>query len=327
VSNGDLTIEIVPNSENDLLAFATKNMVEKLNDMFGEIDYTSKQVESNAYQLAHGAQVLSSSSAEQAATVEQLAASVNTIAERTGNNAKLAGKAALLASTIKSNAEKGNLQMDEMIAAVNEINQASRSIGNVIKIIDDIAFQTNILALNAAVEAARAGQHGKGFAVVADEVRNLAAKSAAAAKDTSSLIANSMDKAQHGTKIAQETASSLAEIVSGINESSALIEEIAKSSNVQSAGIDQINTGIGHVAQTVSETSATAEQTSAVSDEMNEKAVFLEKLVAQFKLRRANEAGHRMGTRTPENSLTSYQSAEFEPAEFESTAFSLSAAE
>ncbi len=175
--------------------------------------------------------------------------------------------------------------MDDMIKSVKDINEASQSIGKVIKTIDDIAFQTNILALNAAVEAARAGQHGKGFAVVAEEVRNLSAKSAQAAKDTESLIEDSMQKAQHGVQIAGETASSLSEIVSGINQSSALITEIARASEEQSMSISQINTGIDQVAKVVQQNSATAEESAAASEEMSSQSAVLQELISQFKLR------------------------------------------
>jgi methyl-accepting chemotaxis protein len=178
--------------------------------------------------------------------------------------------------------------MDEMMTAVKDINVASQSINKVIKVIDDIAFQTNILALNAAVEAARAGQHGKGFAVVAEEVRSLAAKSAEAAKDTGGLIANSMEKAELGARIADDTAASLVEIVSGINESSQIVTEIAKSSEEQSLGIAQINRGIDQVAQVVQQNSATAEESAAASEEMSGQANMLEELVSQFKLKGQN---------------------------------------
>ena len=183
------------------------------------------------------------------------------------------------------NAEKGSHQMDEMTGAVKEINLASQSISKVIKVIDDIAFQTNILALNAAVEAARAGQHGKGFAVVAEEVRSLAAKSAEAAKDTGELIANSMDKAELGARIALETAESLANIVSGINESTRFVNEIAHSSEKQSVGISQINEGIEQVAKVVQQNSATAEESAAAAMEMSEQSDILQQLIAQFKLK------------------------------------------
>ena len=202
----------------------------------------------------------------------------------------MAGRAAELANSIKGNAEKGSRQMDEMITAVNEINDAGQSISKVIKTIDDIAFQTNILALNAAVEAARAGQHGKGFAVVAEEVRNLASKSANAAKETGALIQDSAQKAELGARIAGETASSLSEIVSGINESSQIVGDIAKSTGDQTVGISHINKGIDEVAQVIQQTSATAQQSAAASQEMSAQSVVLEELIGQFKLKGDNSS-------------------------------------
>jgi methyl-accepting chemotaxis protein len=199
----------------------------------------------------------------------------------------MAGRAAKLADAIKIGAEKGSQQMSEMINAVNEINKASHSIGDVIKVIDDIAFQTNLLALNAAVEAARAGQHGKGFAVVAEEVRHLATKSAEAAKNTGELIVNSIKKAKFGAEIAQETAASLEEIVSGINESNQIIADIAKSSAEQSLGIGEINSGIDQVAHIVQQNNATAEQSAAVSKELTVQSNVLQELISQFKLTEA----------------------------------------
>jgi len=175
--------------------------------------------------------------------------------------------------------------MDEMIDAVNEINAASQSINKVIKVIDDIAFQTNILALNAAVEAARAGQHGKGFAVVAEEVRNLASKSAEAAKETGIMIQNSMEKAELGSKIANETAAGFNEISEGISESKQLIDQIAQSSKEQAMGISQVNIGIEQVAQVVQQNSATAEQSAASSEEMSGQSALLQELIGQFKLK------------------------------------------
>ena len=175
--------------------------------------------------------------------------------------------------------------MDELIHAVRDISQASSNIVTIIKVIDDIAFQTNILALNAAVEAARAGQHGKGFAVVAEEVRNLAAKSAEAAKETNEMISDSIEKATLGSKIADETAGSLTEIVSGIDESNQLVIEIARASEGQSKGIEHLNNGISHVARTVTQNSATAQESAAESKEMSSQAMFLSGLISQLKLR------------------------------------------
>jgi methyl-accepting chemotaxis protein len=285
IASGDLTVSVNVLSDRDTIGVSLKKMVDSLNDMFGEINSSTSQVSSGSKQIADSAQALASGSTEQAASVEQLSASISDIAEKTKLNANMADKAANLANSIKSKAETGSRQMDEMVGAVNEINQASQSIGKVIKVIDDIAFQTNILALNAAVEAARAGQHGKGFAVVAEEVRNLAAKSAEAAKDTGGLIANSIEKAELGAQIAQSTASSLAEIVTGINESSQIVAEIASSSEEQSMAVEQINIGLNQVSTVIQQNSATAEESAAASEEMSGQSNMLEDLVAQFKLK------------------------------------------
>jgi len=285
IADGDLTVDIELLSEADTIGKSLQKMIDSLNSMFGDINATTIHVSSGSKQIAAGAQALAQGVTEQAATVEQLSASISALSSQTKDNASMADRASVLADTIKLNAEKGNRQMGEMMAAVNEINQASQSINKVIKVIDDIAFQTNILALNAAVEAARAGQHGKGFAVVAEEVRNLAAKSAEAAKDTGGLIANSMEKADLGSRIAEETAASLTDIVSGINESSQLVSDIAKSSEGQSHDIQQINSGINQVAQVVQQNSATAQESAAASAEMSGQSGMLQELISQFKLK------------------------------------------
>jgi methyl-accepting chemotaxis protein len=285
VANGDLTAYVEHLSDKDVMANALKAMVDNLNKMFGEINNSTAQVSAGSKQIADGAQSLAQGSTQQAAAVEQLSSSISEIAHKTKDNANMAERAATLANTIKGNAEKGSRQMDEMIVAVKDIEQASQSISKVIKVIDEIAFQTNILALNAAVEAARAGQHGKGFAVVAEEVRSLASKSAEAAKETGNLIENSTEKAELGARIADETAASLAEIVGGINESTQIVTEIARSSEEQSEGIKQINTGIDQVAQVIQQNSATAEESAAASEEMSGQANMLEDLISQFKLK------------------------------------------
>ncbi len=302
VANGDLSADIVPLTDKDVLGVALHKMTKNLNTMFQEINASSSLVSAGSQQIADGAQALAAGSTEQAASIQELSSSISEVAERTKENSVKADQAAKLADTIKEDAEKGNGQMNEMMQSVQEISEASHSISKVIKTIDDIAFQTNILALNAAVEAARAGQHGKGFAVVAEEVRNLSAKSAQAAKDTESLIADSMKKAEQGVRIANETAASLTNIVSGINESTELITEIAKASEEQSINISQINAGIDQVAKVVQQNSATSEEAAAASQEMSSQSAVLRELIAQFHLKDNNHI-RRLGARRTESAM------------------------
>jgi methyl-accepting chemotaxis protein len=284
VSMGDLTADIMLLSENDTVAISLKTMTDSLNNMFSDINESAALVSNGSRQVAGDTQSLARDAFEQAISIDELSNSIADIAERTKTNAAMAEDAAKLSDTIKGDAEEGSHLMDEMIAAVKEINDASNSISKIIKTIDDIAFQTNILALNAAVEAARAGSAGKGFAVVAEEVRNLASKSAEAAKNTGNMIQNSMEKATLGFHMAGETAVSLNKIASGINESTKLSTEIARASETQSQGIVQTNNRIDPVAQVVQHNSETAEKSAAASELMSGQSDMLQQLIAQFKL-------------------------------------------
>jgi len=288
-AEGDFNFETHELSDVDTIARSVNKMTFSLSHLIGEVHMTSEEVTAGSKQITDGAQALAQSSTEQSATVEQLSATVGEITQKTQINSEKAAEASKLATAIKDNAEQGSRQMDEMVGAVNEISQASQNIGKVIKVIDDIAFQTNILALNAAVEAARAGQHGKGFAVVAEEVRTLASKSAEAAKDTGELISNSIEKAEQGARIAKGTAESLDGIVSGISESSRIIREIALASEEQTTGISQINAGISQVTSTVHQNSATAEETAAATDQLDSQIRALRERLAAFKTKPALE--------------------------------------
>ena len=290
IANNDLSVDATLISDDDAIGASLKKMIESLNSAFSEISNAGARVAANSRQIAAGSVTLAQGATEQAATVEELSATISGIASKANANAEMTGRASELAKTIKGNAEKGNSHMNDMMEAVQEINQASLNIGKVIKVIEDIAFQTNILALNAAVEAARAGQHGKGFAVVADEVRNLAAKSAEAAKDTGLLITSSMETAERGTRIAEETAESLAEIVSGINNSNEIVSDIAAANEEQVAAIAMVNSGIDQITNVVSQNSAMAQQSAAASQELSDQSALLEQLIAQFKLKNENQS-------------------------------------
>lgn len=288
VANGDLSASVQLRCENDSMGIAIRKMIESLNITFTEVNGVSLEVAENAKGVSESSLSLAQGATEQTAAVAALGNSIAKVAEKTLENAKMATDAAKLGDTIKHNAEKGTQQMGQMIEAVREINEASNSISKVMGVIDSIAFQTNILALNAAVEAARAGQHGKGFAVVAEEVRNLASKSADAAKDTGSLIANSMEKAALGAKIAEATSVSLADIVSGINENSRIVKIIAESSENQTNAINEINRGISQVGEVVQLISKGAELSSGASFAMQKESGALSSFISSYKLKEDN---------------------------------------
>ncbi|MDF2657074.1 MAG: chemotaxis protein [Bacillota bacterium] len=297
---GDLTIDIKVRSERDLLGKKLAEMVDKNNEVLSNIAVASEQVAAGSKQVSDSSVALSQGATEQASSVEQLTASLEEISSQTKMNAQNANQANDLAEMAKSNAVQGNQQMGDMLKAMEDINEASANISNIIKVIDDIAFQTNILALNAAVEAARAGQHGKGFAVVAEEVRNLAARSADAAKETTSMISSSIKKAEDGTKIARDTAGALNKIVDDIDKVATLIKEIAVASNEQATGIGQVNQGIMLVSQVVQTNSATSEESAAASEELSSQASFLKEMVGKFNLKKRTGSYNRLGTVDPE---------------------------
>lgn len=266
------------------------NMIlDQLNDVMNEINIASEQVATASRQVSDSSQTLSQGSTEQASSIEEITASITEIAEQTRENAVNANKASELSEASRKDASEGNVQMKKMVSAMGDIKNSSTNISKIIKVIDDIAFQTNILALNAAVEAARAGEHGKGFAVVAEEVRNLAARSADAAKETTALIEESIERVEEGTKIANNTAESLTKIVVGVGETAEIVGGIAVASNEQASAISQINEGVNQVSRVVQMNTATSEETAAASEEMSSQALILKERVNEFKLTYSNK--------------------------------------
>lgn len=285
ISKGDLTVEYTPVSEKDVMGNALIKSVHDLNNMISAFRSAAEQVNKGASQLSDSSMTLSKGATDQASSIEQLASTIDNILEQVKENASSTSKAKDLVLKANKEVQNGNNQMDMMINAMSEIDNSSSEISKIIKVIDDIAFQTNILALNAAVEAARAGAAGKGFAVVADEVRNLAGKSAQAAKNTTSLIENSINKVKEGTKIANDTAESLGVIVQSINEISDLVEKIDEASEQQSSSVVEVTHGIEQISNIVQANSATAEESAAASEQLSGQANMLADLIAKIKTR------------------------------------------
>ena len=284
IANGDLSIEVHPRGNNDRIGHAIKNMLRALNDMFVSINRSTYQVANGSRQLADGAQSLAQGSTEQASAVEQLSASITDINAMAQENTETATAALDEVREVSQLMSVCAGQMVQMMEAMRTIDNKSKDILRTTKVIDDIAFQTNILALNAAVEAARAGQHGKGFAVVAEEVRNLASKSAEAAKDTASLLESSTQSVEVGSSIVEKVNASLQSVVELAGKNAEKIASVQSISTNQSSAMVEVTTGIDQVAQVISQNSATAEESAAASEEISSQSATLQDLISQFRL-------------------------------------------
>ncbi|ACL02484.1 Methyl-accepting chemotaxis sensory transducer [Desulfatibacillum aliphaticivorans] len=293
VANGDLTVSFPQRDEQDDISPVAQKMVDSLHALASEVNNASEQVHAGAGQISSASQSLSQGATEQAASLQEITASMSEIAKQAKENAENAREANNIAHSVGESGDKGASQMEEMVASMGGIEQASNDISKIIKVIDDIAFQTNLLALNAAVEAARAGKHGKGFAVVAQEVRNLASRSAKAAAETSELIEDSIRRVTDGSRVASETEEILREVLDGIHKVTNLAGEIAEASNDQAQGAAQINQALGQIDSVTQLNTANAEETASSAQELSAQASTLKSLIGRFKTNSQRHSGDR----------------------------------
>lgn len=262
--------------------YLIRSLVSELRRVTNDMSETADQVTSAASQVAASSQVLAQGASEQAASIEETSASSEELTSMTRKNTEHTQSAASLMSTVDQRIAEANRTLDQMVISMREINESSDKISRIIKVIDEIAFQTNILALNAAVEAARAGEAGMGFAVVADEVRNLAQRSAQAAKDTAELIEESISRSAEGKRKLEEVTSAIGGITQGAAEVKTLIDEVSVGSQEQARGIEQIGRAVAQMEQVTQNSAATAEESASASEELNAMAEAMRRTVTQL---------------------------------------------
>ena len=285
---------------------ALYGIINSTSDAIRQIGASSKLVSDGSSKMSDNSTTLSQAATEQAATVEELNASIVEISSNISANADSAGKAKVLADDCMKIVNEGNVKMTDMLHAMEEINETSSQIANIIKTIEDISFQTNILSLNASIEAARAGEAGKGFAVVAGEVGQLAGKTAEAAKNTTALIKTSLTAVENGTVMANETAKMLSKIVSETDDTAKVIDKIAAASQEQADSVKQILVGMDQISTSVQMTSGSSAECAASAEELSGQAKVLLDLVHRFQIAdAASEKKRKKAARAAANALKS----------------------
>lgn len=286
LAGGDMRIRVDLDYEGDFkpIKHGLAATASALNNVLSAINEASNQVDTGAGQVSSGAQALAAGTTEQAATVEELNSSITSVSQLAESNALSVKKASEYVNQVGESTAVSNEYMQRLNTVMKEIGDSSQQISKITKLVEDIAFQTNILSLNAAVEAARAGSAGKGFAVVADEVRNLAAKSAEAAQQTAELIEKSVSTVAEGEKLAADTLARLADVSGKAGMVVQAMQEIEAASSEQAASIEQVSEGLTQVSTVVQTNAATAEESSASSEELAAQAQALQHEIAKFKL-------------------------------------------
>ena len=274
--------------------FVAKGIIDSIKVAAGELAQTAEQVSSASTQVCASSESLAQASTEQAASLEETSTAGEEMASMTRKNAENSQQAAEFVGAMNQRVEEANRTLAEMMTSMREIGESSGKISKIIKVIDEIAFQTNILALNAAVEAARAGEAGMGFAVVADEVRNLAQRSAQAAKDTAGLIEDSIRKSGEGSKKVGEVASSIQAITEGAAKVKTLVDEVEASSKEQAQGIEQISRAIVEMEQVTQRTAANAQESASAGEELNAQSHALLSVVQRLQAAVADGSGQQM---------------------------------
>ncbi|HEY8357429.1 MAG TPA: methyl-accepting chemotaxis protein, partial [Ramlibacter sp.] len=283
IADGDLVTDVqVRGGDTSSVLWAMKTMQDNLRAVVGEVVGGARTVTDTSGQIAQGNRELAQRTEMQASTLEETASSMEELTSTVTQNADNARQASQLAVSASDVARKGGAVVDQVVTTMTGISESSRKIADIIGVIDGIAFQTNILALNAAVEAARAGEQGRGFAVVAAEVRNLAQRSAAAAKEIKTLIGDSVEKVDAGTRLVDAAGKTMDEIVSSVKKVSDLIAEIAAASQEQSTGIGQVNAAVTQMDQVVQQNASLVEEASAATEAMQAQAGSLLQVVSRF---------------------------------------------
>jgi methyl-accepting chemotaxis protein len=284
VAAGDLTsdIQVTSKDETGQLMQALKDMNTALQTMVGEVRSGSDTIASASSEIASGNLELSSRTEQQASSLEETASSMEEMTSTVKQNADNARQANGLAATASDVARKGGAVVAQVVDTMGAINASSRKIVDIISVIDGIAFQTNILALNAAVEAARAGEQGRGFAVVASEVRNLAQRSASAAKEIKTLIDDSVQQVELGSKLVNDAGTTMEEVVTSVQRVTDIMAEISSASREQESGIEQINMAITEMDSVTQQNAALVEEAAAAAGSLEEQSAALAKLVSRF---------------------------------------------